>query len=94
VPVNAWSCGVTCDNAVVTVLGISVQRGFEPRPAGAPARDHCAVPFSTAGDRIRPGAATNPVSILFFLKKEKNQKKNFGAKLRFAYIFLGRTPED
>jgi hypothetical protein len=52
------------------------------------------VPFSTAGDRIRPGAATNPVSILFFLKKEKNQKKNFGAKLRFACIFLGRTPED
>jgi len=30
-----------------------------------------------------------PPSVLFFLKKEKNQKKNFAEKLRFSVWRIG-----
>ena len=39
-PVNGWLYAVRSYNAAVKVLGISVQQGFEPRPAGVPARVH------------------------------------------------------
>ena len=39
-PVNGWLYAVRSYNAAVKVLGITVPQGFEPRPAGAPARVH------------------------------------------------------
>ena len=90
VPVNAWLCCVQGNNAVITMLGISVQQGFEPRPAGAPARVHtckslagfCPTPCSAGRARIRPGKAT----ILFLCEQRKSiKKKSFSRKTAFCF---------
>ena len=66
VPVNVRSCCVQGNNAVMTMLGISVQQGLEPRPAGAPARVHTyrslsgprPAPSPAGRAHIRPGTTT------------------------------------